>query len=292
MDQPHKALDFLNSEEGQNLKQYLTNFGMMALIDQAYGFVYTDMNQLDSARFYMLKALPYFENNLSETNKMSFYLQLGNLYAKAGEHSKAINYFLKAKEKGEQFGILEIVMKASRRLDTLYAKTGDYRMANLYNGIYFQYKDSSEKLNKEKELAQVEASDEQQRQERLIKEAEETKRRKNNIQYMAIIIGIIVLFLMLVILGMFKVSTTLIRAIGFFVFLLFFEFIFLVFKKNIYSITGGEPWKDLAFMIALAALLVPLHHWIEHRVLNYLTSHNRLTSTGSQIKRKLFRRSE
>ena len=88
---------------------------------------------------------------------------------------------------------------------------------------------------------------------------------------------------------MFKVSAGLIKAIGFFVFIMLFEFVFLIFKKNIFSITQGEPWKDLAFMIALAALLVPLHHWMEHKVLYYLTSHNRLTSAGHHIKNKLFR---
>ena len=66
----------------------------------------------------------------------------------------------------------------------------------------------------------------------------------------------------------------------------------MIFKKKIYSITHGEPWKDLLFMIALAALLVPLHHWLEHRVLHYLTSHNRLTSAGQHIRKKLFRRTK
>ena len=107
---------------------------------------------------------------------------------------------------------------------------------------------------------------------------------------MAITLGIVVLFMALVILGMFKVSAGLIKAVGFFVFLMLFEFIFLVFKKNIYSVTNGEPWKDLIFMIALAALLVPLHHWLEHKVLHYLTSHNRLTSAGHHIRNKLFKR--
>ena len=91
---------------------------------------------------------------------------------------------------------------------------------------------------------------------------------------------------------MFKVSATTIKMIGFFAFLMFFEFIFLIFKKNIYSITKGEPWKDLLFMIGLAALLLPLHHWMEHKVIKYLTSHNRLTSAGHHIKRRIFGRSK
>jgi uncharacterized membrane protein YkgB len=221
---------------------------------------------------------------------MNFYLQLGRFYDKAGETENAIKYYMIAKEAAERNAVLEIATTAAKHLDSMYIRKGDFKSASTYNGIYYKYRDSSEKLNKEKELAQVQADDELQQQIKKQKEEEEAKRRKNNIQYMAIIIGIIVLFITLVVLGMFKVSASLIKAIGFFVFLLFFEFIFLLFKKNIYSITHGEPWKDLAFMIALAAILVPLHHWLEHKVLHYLTSHNRLTLDGANIKKKLFKR--
>ena len=78
--------------------------------------------------------------------------------------------------------------------------------------------------------------------------------------------------------------------VGFFAFLMFFEFIFLIFKKNIYAITHGEPWMDLLFMIALAAILLPLHHWLEHKVLHYLTSTNKLTTAGSALRTRLSRR--
>ena len=292
MDQPQKAMDYLNSTSGNSLRQYLTKFGMTGIIDQAYAFIYMELGRFDSARVYFLRALPYFEKNLNESSKLVFYMQLGRFYYKTGEMSKAATYYTQVKEIGEKNGSLDMVVMAAKHLDSLYDKTGDYKMASLYGGIYYHYKDSIDKLNKEKELAQVEAADEQQRQERILREQEEARKRKNNIQYLAIIIGIVVLFITLVVLGMFKVSAGLIKAIGFFVFLMLFEFILLVFKKNIYSITHGEPWKDLAFMIALAALLVPLHHWLEHRVLKYLTSHNRLTAAGLHIRNRLFRRTK
>ena len=290
MDQPEKALNYLNSSAGKNLKEYLTTFRMSGIIDQAYAFVYTELDKYDSARKYFDKALPYFEANLNDNNKVGLYLQMGKLFTKTGETAKAIENYLKAKEIGEKNGSLEITMTTAKYLDSLHKNKGDFRTASMYNGMYYLYKDSIDKLNKEKELAQVEATAEEQRNERIRKEQEETKRRKNNIQYMAITLGIVVLFMALVILGMFKVSAGLIKAVGFFVFLMLFEFIFLVFKKNIYSVTNGEPWKDLIFMIALAALLVPLHHWLEHKVLHYLTSHNRLTSAGHHIRNKLFKR--
>lgn len=292
IDEPKKALDYLNSPPGDNLKKYLGNFGMSSMIDQAYGVVYTELGNYDSARIYLERARPMFENSSNENNKVNFYTQLASFYRKSGDKEHAIEYYLKVKEFSEKNGLLENVKRASRYLDTLYRQSGDIATAGIYNGIYYQYKDSIETLKREKELTQVEAADEQQRQLRAVKEKEEKDRQRNNIQYLAITIGIVALFIGLVVLGMFKVSANTIKMIGFFAFLMFFEFIFLIFKKNIYSITKGEPVKDLLFMIGLAALLLPLHHWLEHKVIHYLTSHNRLTSAGHHIKRRLFRRTK
>ena len=130
-------------------------------------------------------------------------------------------------------------------------------------------------------MAQIEALDEQQRRsERILAEQAEAKEKRIQIQYMSITIGIGVLFIALVMMGWFKVSASTIRAIGFFSFLIFFEFLFLIFKKNIYGLTHGEPLYDLAFMIGLAAILVPLHHWLEHKVIHFLTSHHMLKLRG------------
>jgi hypothetical protein len=290
MDQPKKALEYFNSAEGGELKDYLSKFDAGWAIDQGYGYIYTQLNQLDSARFYFNKVAPYFEGKNNEYSRLNYYAQLAGFHDKAGEPEKAIELYLKVKDIADKTGQLESAERALKHLDSLYTRTGNFQQASLYNSTYYQYKDSIQELNKEKELAQVEATDEQQRQARLEKEQEERKVRKNNIQYLGITIGIAALFVLLVVLGMFKLPVTAIRAIGFFAFLMFFEFIFLVFKKNIYSLTHGEPWKDLAFMIALAALLVPLHHWLEHRVIHFLTSHNRLTATGQSLLEKFSRR--
>jgi len=288
MDQPRKALEYFNSSSGQGLKDFLINFGFSGTIDQAYAVIYTELNQLDSARYYFDKAMPFFDRNPNEVNKMYFYAQLGSYYKKTGEYKKAIELYTKVKDIADRTGQLESAEKAAKHLDTLYNKAGNFQQASLFNSVYYQYKDSIEKLNKEKELSQVEAADVQYRLEKLEEELAEKKRVRNYFQYMAITIGIVALFVMLVLLGMFKVSAKTIRLVGFFAFIMFFEFIFLIFKKNIYEFTHGEPWKDLAFMIALAALLVPMHHWLEHRVIKYLTSHNRLTASGRNLMTRVF----
>ena len=280
IDHPKKAMEYMNSSSGHNLKKYLSNMGMSGHIDQVYAVIYTKLKQFDSAGFYFNKALPYFEQKTSEVNRIHFYGQLGDYYQKTDNYDKAIDYFQKVKEMGERNGQLENTQAALKHLDSLYVKKGDFRLANQYNFLYYQYKDSIDKLKKENELTQIEAFDEQQRHQRTLAAAQELKEKRNRIQYMGIIIGIAILFVALVMMGWFKVSANTIRAIGFFSFLIFFEFIFLVFKKNIYGITKGEPVYDLAFMIGLAAILVPLHHWLEHRVIHFLTSHHMLKLRG------------
>jgi len=292
LDEPQKALDYLNSSSGAELKKYLSNFGMAPVIDQAYGVVYTGLGRFDSAGILLEKARPMFENSTNLYNKVGFLAQLASYYNKSGNYKLAIDHYLQVMQLSEQNGWLENVEKAAKYLDTLYRKTGNLDEAGKFNIIYYKYKDSIKTLLIENDIRKEEAEDERQRQLEAEKEAEELKKRRNNIQYLAIVIGIISLFVSLVILGMFKVSAGVIRAIGFFVFLMFFEFIFLIFKKNIYEFTKGEPWKDLAFMIALAAILVPLHHWLEHKVLHYLTSHNRLTAAGHQIRKRIFGRGD
>lgn len=289
-DEPEKALEYFNQHP--QLKEFLENLGFGHFVDQSYGFIYTMIGKYDSAKYRYNKIASFFENDVNLGNKYSYYYQLGYLHKKTGEIEKSIDYFLKANTIADKTGSLAMMKTTAEMLDTLYQLKGDYKLANFYGGLNYKYKDSLAKLGKEKDLMQVEAADEQQRQERIAKEKEEKKKKRHSIQYLGITIGIAALFILLVMMGMFKVSVNTIKAIGFFVFLMFFEFIFLIFKKNIYAFTNGEPWKDLLFMIGLAALLLPLHHWLEHRVIKYLTSHNRLTKAGQHLKSRFLKRTK
>ncbi len=292
MEQPQKSLDFFNSPSGKELQEYLANFGLTSAIEQAYAVIYSELGNLDSARKYFDKSEAFFVNNQNMFMKMNHYLQTAYYNKKSGQNDKAIDRLLEVYRMAEKSSQLEMMQEASKELDTLYTNTGKYQLASKYNSLYYLYKDSLQKGNKEKEMAQVEAQDEQDRQEKATIAAAETKRQRNNIQYLAITIGIVALFVVLVLLGMFRVSARTIKMLGFFSFLMFFEFIFLIFKKNIYSITHGEPWMDLLFMIGMAAVLLPLHHWMEHKLLHYLTSQNRLTATGSLIRQRIFPRAK
>lgn len=286
--QPQKALDYFNTHPA--LRDFLKTLNFGYFVDQSYGFIYMRLGKYDSAEYCYKRVAPFFENAVNVANQYSYNYQMGLLYSKKAETAKAIAYFLKAKDVADKIGRLDQMSDVSSQLDSLYRRQGNYQQALHFTSLNFQYKDSLEKLGRERDLMVVEVADEQQRQERIAKEKLELKQKRDNIQYMLITIGIAALFVIMVMMGMFRVSAATIKMIGFFTFLMFFEFIFLIFKKNIYAVTQGEPWKDLLFMILLAAILLPLHHWLEHRVIHYLTSHNRLTATGQGLVKRVLKR--
>ncbi|HMR90987.1 MAG TPA: hypothetical protein PKC69_01680 [Chitinophagaceae bacterium] len=286
--QPRQALEYFN--KAPQLIDFLKSINFHYFIDLSYGQIYTRLGIYDSAKYYYDRVAPFIEKDATLLNQLSFYAQSGLLYKASGQTDKAISYFLLADEKTKQTEDIEQMSYVAAELDTLYQRKGNYQQAMQYASLNFQYKDSLSKLAKEKDLMQAEAADEQQRQERLIREAEEKKNRRHSIQYRIITIGVVSLIIGLVMLGMFKVSATTIRMLAFFTFIFVFEFIFLLLKKQGHSFTEGEPWKDLLLMIVLAAVLLPLHHWLEHKVIAYLTSHNRLTAAGQGFLSKLFKR--
>jgi hypothetical protein len=118
----------------------------------------------------------------------------------------------------------------------------------------------------------LEIENERKRKEREAEVEEQVTRDRHNLQYMGITIAIAAVFIVLVMLGIFSVSHATIRILGFFAFIFLFEFIILIADNQIHHWTHGEPWKILAIKIGLISMLLPLHHWLEEKVIHYLTT--------------------
>jgi tetratricopeptide (TPR) repeat protein len=283
--QPRKALDFLN--ERSDLKQFVTQFGSGYMIDGSYGIIYSKLGMYDSAKYYFEKAAPVYETSGTVPYKFGFYYQYGDFYNKSGNTVKAIEFYEKAKGFADQSANLEYQEMVVKELDSLYVKAGDYKQSRFYNGLYHQYKDSMQKLGKEKDLMKMELADEQKRQERRAIEAAAALERKHTVQYTGIAIAIAIVFVLLVAMGIFRVSETTIRIMGFFAFILLFEFIILLADTRIHSWTHGEPLPVLGIKIILIAMLLPIHHKLEHKVVSYLASRRLIIPSGKSLWSKL-----
>jgi len=283
--QPQKALAYLNDHP--DLKQYITAFGMGHAIDRFYAVIYRDLGRYDSAAFYFNRAAPIYEASSTNANKIEFYYQYADFFKSSGQNAQAIAYYQKAKGLADGVADLEWQQEIAKQLDTVYERAADYKQSHFYSNLYHEYKDSLRQLGEEKDLLQMELSDEQQRQERLAREEEAALERRHYVEYTGITIGIATVFLLLVLMGAFRVSEGTIKVMGFFAFILLFEFIILLADTKIHHWTHGEPLKVLGIKIILIAMLLPLHHWLEHKVVSYLASRRLMIPSGRTIWQQL-----
>jgi len=276
--QPQKALQFFNARP--ELKAFIHNAGLGHEIDNAYAVIYRDLGRYDSAKYYFEKSAAGFEQRGTHLNKMGYYMHYAEFFQRSGNLPQAIAHYEKALALADATGNLEWQQNITKEMDSAYARMGDYANSYRYSNLYHKYHDSLQQLAEEKDLLQMELADEQQRQERLAREKALALQRKHNVQYMGITIAIAVVFVMLVLLGIFQVSESTIRIMGFFAFILLFEFIILIADSRIHHWTHGEPLPILGIKIVLIAVLLPLHHWLEHRVVSYLSSRKLIISRG------------
>ena len=255
-----------------------------------YGYIYMDLGNYDSSKYYYNKAAPFYEKTVGSVGQFTYYTQVAELHKRAGQYPLAIEYLIKARAIAEKIGVLDGLKLVMTELDSVYSKMGDYQQAYVFNSLYHKYDDSLKRLSEEKDVMQMEVADEQERQKLLDEEKAAKLQRKHNVQYMGITVGIAGVFLLLVLMGIFSVSETTIRILGFFAFIFLFEFIILMADNKIHHWTHGEPLKVLAIKIILIAMLLPLHHYVEKKAISYLTSHKMLRVDRKTFVRKLFKR--
>ncbi|MBL4654255.1 MAG: hypothetical protein JKY33_00345, partial [Bacteroidia bacterium] len=90
--------------------------------------------------------------------------------------------------------------------------------------------------------------------------------RRDNLQYSAIFIGILILFGGVLMLGFVRIRPKDAEAIAFLSFMILFEFLLVLADPNIEQYTGGAPAYKLIFNAGLAGLMFPLHQFFEGKL--------------------------
>jgi len=254
---------------------YIDRIGLHFYIDECYGEAYMQMGKMDSAAYYFNRAEPQMEDNGNSFLKSKLYDALGDFYLRKSDLPKARDYYLKERVVGQSTGDLQLLRDAALMLDSVYLQMHDYQSAYIYHEEYTRDADSLRNLARATDLLKLEVDNDNRRRDREAKEEEEATEHRHNVQYMGFTVGLVVLFIVLVMMGWLAVPPSVIRTLGFLSFIFLFEFIILLTDKQIQGWTHEEPWKVLLIKIALAAVLVPLHHWLEHKVIVYLSNRKR-----------------
>ena len=229
---------------------------------------YTKLGVTDSAFLALQKMKAAIGKK--EFNNWRYFAFSGNYFKLLNNVDSAAVYYAKADAATGIMNNIDARIERYANLDTLFSRKGNFQKAYYYKSLWEQYKDSAAVLAKDGDLVVMEIENENRRM-----EAE--TRASHNIQYMGITAGLASVFILLVLLGVFSSSTAIIRGLSFFAFIFFFEFLILLFDNLIHDLTHGEPWKILSIKIVLIAILLPLHHYVEHKVSNHLLQRKKIT---------------
>jgi hypothetical protein len=263
-------------ESQPEITRFLKASGQAYNIDKIKGFYFCEKKNYDSADYYFDTVLRTTEGSVNRDQNFNFYNFLAGMYGKRGVKEKQSFYLMRCAAIADSTGDIEMKKSISLALDSFYLAAGKFKEAHYHYGKYNLYNDSLRTLSEQKDLLGLEIDNENKRKVKQEETALLDKQKRNNIQYLGITAAIATVFILLVLSGVFKISIPVIKALGFFAFIFLFEFIILLADNQIHEWTHGEPWKVMVFKIILIAMLLPLHHWLEHRVIQYLLTHNML----------------
>lgn len=272
-EKPAVALDYLNRHP--DLKRILTNSGPH-YIDWTMASVYLYGKMPGEALYYFKIAEPSFREGYDFSTRKAFFGELAYCYKEVKDYPNAIKYYSTLVDLSTAVSDLFTLKSATNELRELYNTTGDYKQAYQYSILYDQYNDSVQQVSKEKDLALMEIDNEAKARDHAAQLAKEQQIRSYNLQYIGITLIIVIAFISLVALGMFKVSQLTIRALGFISFIFLFEFIIMLMDNWIHNMTDGQPFHSWLIKIGVISILLPLHHYFEHRVIRYLLTHKLL----------------
>ncbi|MCF8372588.1 MAG: hypothetical protein K9H64_13245 [Bacteroidales bacterium] len=248
-------------------------------------------SQIDSANYYFKNAEELLNSDPNFILRSHFHLRYGQFFIRMNEPKQAIEQLKKAYDLAQEANFLGYMLEASVYLEKLYVEDKNFEKAWHFASNSKQLNDSINKLAEKGKLLMLEINHETQQRQMLEEQEMQQTIRRHNLQYMAMVIGILVIFLILILLGSFKVPKWAIQVLGFFSFIFLFEFIILVADEKIHHFTHGEPWKILLIKIFLIALLLPFHHWVEHKVVHYLINKKLIRFSVSHF-RNLFQKKE
>jgi len=166
--------------------------------------------------------------------------------------------------------------EASQMLYEIYKGRGDAGNALKYFEIFTTAKDSLNSIAKTKKIEGLLMLEKERQKELTEKRVQEEERNNRNLQYSAIALGLICFVILFLLLSQTViVNQKLISFLGTLALLIIFEFLNLLFHPYLGDVTHHSPILMLIAMVCIAALLVPLHHKIEHIVVHKLTEKNK-----------------
>ena len=157
-----------------------------------------------------------------------------------------------------------------------YNDKGNSDSALKYLLVYTNAKDSAQSKEKIQKLQSLGFEEELRQKELAVEKKNAAEERKNNLQYAAIAIGLITFIILFLVLSRsIIVKQKFIEFFAILGLLAVFEFINLFIHPYLANITNHSPVLMLIILIAIGALLIPLHHKLEKWITKIMIEKNK-----------------
>lgn len=209
-------------------------------------------------------------------------LGFGNVFEKSARNDSALHYAMLAFNTARKDGFLSRELDAANFLSHFYKHQKNYHSAFVYMEQAGILQDSLKGQAKTRE-AMIISSNEQLRQVEIAEEKLRDKEtRLQQLQILAICIFIPIFFIITVAVSRIRIHRNVVRFMGVVSLLIFFEFIILLLHPLVEGLMHHNKVLELLVLVFIGAGLVPLHHKMEHVVLEKLTKNKKFLKNETE----------
>jgi tetratricopeptide (TPR) repeat protein len=260
----------------QNAYELQINSRGKAIALARLGSIHTAMNNYDVALSFYRMGIPVAIANSDNNALTELYSGIFTLFQKQQQYDSCIYYGRKELETAQEFGTPAAIAAAYSDLFTSYKKNNTTDSALKYLELAAITKDTlitQEKIRQQQILAFQEESRQKEKQAELKIAAE---KRKQDIQFAAIAVGVICFILLFLLLSRsIIINANWIRFLSVLALLVSFEFINLVIHPYLSGYTNDSPILMLCALVIISAMLIPLHHKIEKWIVEKMVEKNK-----------------
>jgi tetratricopeptide (TPR) repeat protein len=221
-------------------------------------------------------SIPYSENANDYLTLSQISLGMAKLFEKSGENDSTLYYARRAMSIAQEKGFMKDVLDASLFISHFFEGKQKLDSAFIYQKIAITANDSLFSQKKQRELQSLSFDEKLRQQEIAAAEQKSSEQRKRNLQYAAIAIGLITFVILFLLLShSIIVKTKFIEFFGILALLAVFEFINLFIHPYLAHATNDSPVLMLGVLIAIGALLIPLHHKLEKWITKIMVEKNK-----------------
>jgi tetratricopeptide (TPR) repeat protein len=236
------------------------------------GNIHLKLNNLPLALTYYRQSL---QAGLKYNSLRTPYIGMTRFYKETNNRDSALYYARKLFEqyelnpKGWNTQPAEFLYK-------IYKEKGNADSALKYYEIFNVAKDGRLNIDKAEKMENLRFAEELRQKELLSQKQKDAEERNHNLQYAAIVIGLIAFVILFLLLSRsIVVKTKFIEFFGVLGLLAVFEFINLFIHPYLAHATNDSPVLMLAVLIAIGALLIPLHHRLEKWITKIMVEKNK-----------------